>query len=125
MAISGGELEKSFKVNKWGKVERRPTYALDKNYSFLKKNLSHICIFSNILKCVYHTHSYFHHHWHNCQLRFQCFLQQLFISCKQFSNISHHESLSPDNFGSGRENFLLAQKLISMGCNKNVLVCIF
>ena len=86
-------------------------------------------IFSKYYKCVYRRLPQCHHHRHNCKQRFQCFLQQLLISPKQFFNTanSNRESLSPDNSGPGLEHILLAQinKRGWGGCSKNVLVCIF
>ena len=92
-------------------VERRLTYALDKNFNFLKKNLLRLLHTSSILKMCLSTLFIMPSSLSQLSAAFSVLLASITHFTLAFFNTTkiHNELVSPDNSGSGWENFLLAQ----------------
>ena len=91
-------------------VERRPTYALDKNFRFLKNNLLHLLHISSILKMCLASSFMMSSSLAQLSAAFSVLLAAItHFTLAFFQHNKHSRVTFTDNSGSGWENFLFAQ----------------
>ena len=111
-------------------VERRPTYALGKNFSCLKKNILRSLHISSILKMCLSSSFIMSLSLAQLPAAFSVLLAAItYFTLAFFRHNKHSQRVTfvGQNSVSGWENssWLKINKRGGVGCKKNVLVCIF